>query len=457
MTNEQQIVRPPKFGHKPVKNPVMDNPSFDWRPDSGCYADQRTHQKFEFDVDFVLEKSFNLIQKLEKRGRRWGSYPRVKGDVSILPADKDSAGRAIVELLSNEDESSTDISFSTSRYSSELKIITPESLPWSEKNGGPCVQIRVTLYVPAEALLHRLSIATTQLNIGIQDGIVLGVGESASFETVSGDFWTSHKDGGNDPYELATVKQHVTTVSGNIDGWFSLYDNLEITSVSGDIGVSISPKQRKDTHVADLKIESVSGNVEVQEVGFGEKVDDIPKRDYRVNIQTTSGDVKAGLLVGKHAAFESMSGNLEVDVWPILDKSWTSADTKQKLATQTTSGDVNLRVREPVIVTLNQDNKDGDADESHTQDEDALRGLTNLQATHGSMSGNQRLLYPAVWQGKAHASTMSGNVKIHGKGVTVTKKGGFVEKQYNAVKGDGDSWTDIQTISGDVNMQIGSD
>lgn len=434
----------------------MDNPSFDWRPDSGCFSDLRTQQKFEFDVDFVLEKSFHVLQKVEKRGRRWGSHPHIKGDVTILPAQKGSAGRAIVELLSNEDESTTDISYSTSRYSSELKIITPESLDWSEKRGGPCIQIRVTLYVPIEGLAHRLSIETAQLDIGIQDGIVLGVGESVSFQTVSGDIWTSGKDGGNDPYELATAKQHVGTVSGDIDGWFALYDKLEVVSVSGDIGISISPRERKADHIADLKVESISGTVEVQEVGFGEKVDDIPKRDYRVNVQTTSGDVRAGLLVGKHAAFESLSGNLEVDVWPVLDKSWTSVDLKQKLTTQTTSGDVNLRIREPIIFSSKQDTEDGDEDMVIVQD-DALRGLTNLEASHGSISGNQKLVYPAVWQGKAHASTMSGNVKIHGKGVTVSKKGGWVEKQYDATKGEGDSRSQIETISGDVNLQIGSD
>lgn len=439
----------------------MDNPDFEWAPSNGCLKTKRSTRFFEYDLGFDLDKSIYISQEIERdHGRRLGPNPHVSGDIIVRPAAKGEAGRATVTMLSNENTFGSDITFYNNGGDQELKIITPRWVSWSESNEGPCIQVQITLFVPNEAVLRRLHLSSVQLDISLADGLVLGLGESATIETVSGSVTTSSREQKENPFQIASRKIQITTVSGDVRGWFPLYDLLQVETASGDVRLDVSPKEASKDHVqpAKLNVETISSDIYVNEEGFDEADEGkMPLRDYVVRLHTTSGDIRPQVFIGSSTSLGTISGAIQAKLVPVFDKKWNTDSSKPKLTTDSKSGDVKLEISEPIIKGLPKASKAAVIADASDDEDKTLKGLTNFRTSHNTISGNMQFRFPGSWEGVLTAEGMSSSLRVRGKGVSVTRKGGFINKELRATKGNGNSSTKINSLSGDVDVLIGSD
>lgn len=442
----------------------MDNPDFEWRPTTGCLNTKPNARVFGWDLDFDLDKTIHIGQEIERNhGRQIGPNPRVSGEIVVRPAGKDGSARVEVAMFSNENVFSSDVSFYNNGGDQELKVITPRWVTWSDSNDGPCIQIHITVYVPNESVLRQLRLSSVQLDVAFADGLVLGLGDSATVETVSGDITTSSKEKNTNPHEIASRKIQISTVSGDVRGWFPLYDLLQVETASGDVRLDVSPKEASKDHVesAKLTIETVSGDIYVKEEGIDEAAQsNVPLRDYVVRLHSASGEIRSSIFIGSSTSLETISGDMSARVVPVLDKKWTTESSRPRLDTDSKSGDVRLEIAEPILSSLPKAkaNKEEVVDDAITDasDDKTLKGLTNFRTVHNTISGTVQLRFPASWEGVLTAEGMSSNLRVRGKGVSVTRKGGFVGKELRATKGTGNSVTKIGSLSGDVDVLIGS-
>lgn len=476
-----------------------------WDGSLVCLDKQIKFPKTTEAISFGTERRLSVVQKLEKDNHYDGTSPHISGEIILQAIDDSSEGNIEVEIISNDENLRANVHFDKRKQ--RLEIITPRRIEWRRFDPRPCIQIRATVSIPRSSYLYSLNVEAIQLDVQVRDGVVVGVSEGTALSTVSGKIDTGSVSGDKAPYALASRKITVQTVSGNIKGWFPLYDLLKIDTVSGKITTDVGPKPAfyKHPEAAALHISSVSGDIAVTEpldkaLSLEDPETALPSRDYVIHVTTTSGKVFAQAAMTSHAKFESQSGDFDIRLLPVLD---TSSHSQPELFTDTKSGRTTLNVLEPLWV------KDGASvghfapklptgtDEllppsnegikrpppSHEpflvihpdikhllpqpdlelktrsllkgSDDDKAPAL-ELRSHHASISGNFKLVYPASWEGRLTASTLSGSQKIRGEGLQIDSSGGMFKKT-QAHKGKGGSLLTVDSMSGNEDVLIGKD
>lgn len=434
--------RPPVNDTHPAKPPAMDDGKLTWKPWSGCLNKPQSTYYRSLYPSFELGKALTIVQSIKDVSG--GSYsPDVSGNVIIRPTGDENA-RIDVEVITNHEDLGFDIDY-TSGNDQQLRIETPARVAWSNLL-SPCVQMRITLYVPAKAKGHKLDIDTKQLDIDVADGLSLEMESSTTLLTVSGHVILPDKDpkSSKGPYTLSSREVIIHTVSGHVKGWLPLYDLLQVKTVSGSVGVDVGPQAADQRFKAELDIETKSGTIRVAEKVKGKSPSyrsELPDRDYDVLIHSISGTIHADVVFGSSARIFSSSANMNLHLLPLTAA--TLEEWSPSLSTESISGTLRLNVAEP-IKSKSAGRSDGSS-------------MTKFTSRHKATSASMEMVYPGSWEGTLEGKSMSGSWNVHGRGVEVYKKETFVGKTIEASKGDGSSTIKIEEVSGKVDCLIGKD
>ncbi|KAH6656842.1 hypothetical protein BKA67DRAFT_553360 [Truncatella angustata] len=413
-------------------------------------------------VDFSQGQNLTFVQDMSSN--EGNVNVKVGGQVNIRKLDDGGYPRVVLELVTNDDMLRLDSLVDQDNQA--MKISIPKKFHSDNTEEPPCVEMRATIWVPENGNLEQLRVQVIHLDILTLDDLSIHVSDFSKLSTIVGDVVS----GATKPrtYELPGLssddtpdfvfipaKQSYTldsriieigSTTGDIVGNWPLYDLLGLHVTSGNIKSSITPKPVLESNPksAVLSVSSVSGSIHANEPIHEQN--NIPIRDYLVDIKSTSGGIRAALAFGEGIELKSTASDIAVDLLPVFDADKLSPTSPAQLETVTTSGNTAVRILEPIWFGQR-----------------AAAGTPNLdclQAVHKSTSANVGLKYPQSWTGNLEAETTSGKLKIHGKDVRVTKSiGGWGRNLLEGYKGKngGGSTISVKTMLGSLDALIGDE
>ncbi|KAM7187894.1 hypothetical protein V8F20_010763 [Naviculisporaceae sp. PSN 640] len=490
---------PPMDDNKPPTYPPSDDNGFQWRSGYNCQNTKIARPTEQFDVSFSPDRLLTLVQDISSPDR--APYPRhvqVQGEVIFRRSGvNDKPSSAIVLDISVSDER-INVETQWNGASQTLVVTVPQNIPWDSNNNqspNPCVNILATVWVPANATLSNLSVTTAQLGISLLDNLSLTISTNTRLTSTVGPIISASTGlpardeqifdlGAPDSYQFHSRIIEAKTTSASIKGSWPLLDYLGLISTSGNIKAIIEPKPVDEDKPAPatLYIKSFSGDVEFREpihaaqdafvvaqawkeagreaelAGDLHPEAVLPPRDYRVDVHTTSGNIRGSVAFSNAAVFKSTSGNMHVDLLPVLDSSYVNAPGgRSSLSTGSTSGNTVIYVLEPMWV-------DSVGMRYVPFPGAAQAALRCLASQHSLTSGDMKLHYPAAWEGELSLATNSGTLTAVGDGLEVIKSGkggpGGLNKYIVAKKGPegGPSGSRFvaKTTSGDILLTVGN-
>lgn len=356
---------------KGVQPPSMDYPAYDgdipWFPTNAwCSGTPKHHIQLSEQVTFSARKSFSFLQDVphhDDNDNQPQYHPvQVRGDVVLRRSGRDTPESSIIlEYITNDDTLKLEVDWDDDLQ--QYRVTVPRKLPWDGSVSWPCVAIRVNIWVPDDGVINELSVSTVQLNIALLDNLSIQVKKALMVAAVSGTVSAATdgtaqgddliNDAAPDSFRLESPWIEARSISGTISGNWPLFDYLGISTISGDIKVHIDPKEGNEqrSNPAVLNIKTNSGTVEFRQPiskATASSVDAvsiassqpitkqlIPPRDYRPNIQSTSGTIRGSLAFSSVARIHTISGTTEVELLPVL--SIEDADSHARPATPPTS------------------------------------------------------------------------------------------------------------------------
>ncbi|PCD28980.1 hypothetical protein AU210_011525 [Fusarium oxysporum f. sp. radicis-cucumerinum] len=477
----------PVEDNDPVAPPADDGDDFDWNPSRTCLEKPQHSAHFIEEIDIQSDRNLSIIQRMVKSNDLKGWSTHVSGEVILRPVEDSSPASIELQVISNHDNLRVKADFNKTTQVFEIKV--PRRVDWSSSDKAPCIQIRITVSAHRETILDHLNIETQQLDVNLKEGVVLGVQNGVNIRSASGDITSpgikTIKGKEVVPYTLSSREIRIHTASGDVKGWYPLYDLLDIETASGDIITNIGPKPVNPQNVrpAEFRVRSASGTVKIDEpLTSAQKAArpdrEFPPRDYTVDIITASGDITADVAASSLASFKSQSGDMKLQIWPVLDSSLLTINEKAKptVITDTKSGDTHVTILEPLwtsLATIGEtippvkpyDPTDGSdpyivlPEGSELAEISMARPvLSVLHSKHKSVSGKIELYYPNSWEGMFFANSISGSQEFKGKDVTVDHgRGSIPPHLISGRKGKGISQLDISTVSGDQFALLGEE
>ncbi|GAB1313381.1 hypothetical protein MFIFM68171_03591 [Madurella fahalii] len=501
VSDEKGSTHKPPPSQPDMNYPDMDG-GFSWDSKYTCKNDRIARPTKSFDVSFDPERPLTLVQKtIDDDGRHGWSEVHVQGVIVFRRTGSDTPDSSVVvETIVNDDNLAVNTFWNAEN---QLLVVTvPHRIDWSHGSQRPCVNVKITVWIPEGGALDRLEVNTVHLDIKLLDNLSLSVSKHTKLNSIAGSVVSASTGalnrhdgifGAGAPEEFGFQTQsfrfrsrfiEVKTTASPIKGLWPLYDYLGLESTAGNINVLVQPKEvDKDApKPAILYIKSMSGNVDFRqpileaeqmfkhlqmlEADGGvdiAKVEaradmPIPARDYRVDVYTTSGDIVGAAAFSSSAGFRSMSGAMTVDLLPVLDWSLAKDGGREAgLRTISTSGRTEVSVLEPMWVDASSGTY---LDVGRPDGWNERPPLRCLYAEHSSTSSNIKLRYPGSWEGDIALSSLTGELKVAGDGVKLIKAGsdwpGF-NKTLLARKGKKGEGGKIggKSTSGDVDVVVG--
>ncbi|KAK0613898.1 hypothetical protein B0T14DRAFT_438643 [Immersiella caudata] len=369
--------------------PIIGYPGMD--PDDGiewinrgCKDAQTPLDTKQFDVAFGADRKLVIAQGVRKAHEDYTPIS-THGYIVIRRITSDSPGpSAVVEAFVNDDRIDIDIDWDADEQTLAVKV--PHGVPRNEDATRPCLNLKITVWVPEDGTLDALFVQAVHLNIALMDSLSIYLSDRAKFHSVVGSIMaaatgSSSRDesvmsvGAPDSFRLRSRIIEVTSTSGHIVGSWPLYDYLMIQTVSGNIKVGVEPKEaaKNEPKPAILYINSASGHVDLHEpihmaseafnitqalaaAGKGSDIDlraetVLPPRDYRIEIHTASGYITGAAAFSSSCGIRTTSGNIKLDLLPVLDSSLSGDSGKPAvLKTVSTSGTSSIVVLDPLWV-----------------------------------------------------------------------------------------------------------
>ncbi|KAL1879101.1 hypothetical protein VTK73DRAFT_7325 [Phialemonium thermophilum] len=463
------------------KEPTIGDPDIDlpWPSDPVCGTGKVIRTTASFDLSFGKGHDLSVVQDIERDGPSNGRSVRVSGEVIIRRSKEGTPNPSVVvDVLRNNPNVHPRIWLASEEQI--LTVTVPRGVPWAESSTWPCLRIHITIYIPEDGSLENLAVSTVHLGIHLLSDLSLRIAKQSQLSSVSGSIFAAtdapKKDENPPSFIFENRWIDVRSVSGEIHGHWPLYDYLGLQTTSGDIGVKVWPKEvnHDDPKPAILFIRSVSGDVNIRSPvdqssnwvsGFESPAsfvgEQIPPRDYRVDVQTTSGDIKGAVAFSSDSRFHSKSGQVYVGLLPVLDPSLAdkSTDNYASVESHSLSGDSRITVYSPLWVDTLRNKYFSSAGRHSPQQEAVIRrALRSLKGRHSSTSGDINLVYPEVWEGDISLSSLSGRLGVSGKDVRRIREGGKwpgVGKEILARKGpEGGSYVELRSTSGDIYAKV---
>ncbi|OTA88084.1 hypothetical protein M434DRAFT_399155 [Hypoxylon sp. CO27-5] len=458
----QPVIVPPDSAKEPVPEPGTGEPVVA-APFQPTYCENAQYRFDDQVLDLSFDRNRNVIFIEDQKAHSGSSQVRVAGQVNVRRLDSGGSPRMVLEIATNDKGLLLDVFADAEEQA--MKVSVPRKYDPVDPQVWPCVEMRMTIWVPEDAELGMLQLGVVHLDILLLDDLTLHVAEYSKISSIVGniasgadrpivynstgmmpmvpDFtFVPAKDG----YVFDSRIIEVTTTSGQIDGNWPLYDMLGLHTTSGDIKVSITPKEEleEDPKSAVLSLSSISGAVHATEPVHTPEL--IPLRDYLVDIKSTSGGIHGAFAFGAGIELKSTASDIALDLLPVMNAYNVSASYPAQLETATTSGTTAVRILEPIWY--------GAAGLMGS------RPLNCLQAVHKSTSGDIGLRYPKAWEGDLYAETTAGALRVKGKDVRIVRSvKGWPGQKLEARKGPGGPGSTVQVhaLMGNLDAVIGNE
>ncbi|TVY49253.1 hypothetical protein LOCC1_G000798 [Lachnellula occidentalis] len=519
-------------GRNSNRRPGEDMPPSKDRPvDSGySYCASATHGRGQVVYEFPVGTDLTVLQTTHDNDEPWGSDSvKTTGEIRLrkIPKDSEHGNRAFFTVDIHVSDPELEISRTWDEDSRKLQISTPRYAK-TKSGGHHCVSVEITAWFPEDAQLSNLLIEAITLTLRAFEDLKVKVDGRSKFTTLSGDVYFPTINGSEaimdqdvkEPEGQAIVDRAnlesqgilsdkgwfkkgpthpfssrrivVETVSGSINGFYPLLDDLVISTQSGDVSVGVLPQEalKEAPAPADLEVQTASGSIKVD---FPIKGTENPKftppaRNYVTNVHSSSGSIDGTFYLGSLGSFKSTSGSIQITVLPVTQASTTPnlVDAPpSRFETHTISGSHDIQVLDPVFITpLSsadvQSNQQTQPDPYSPLGDDepyivlppivdrslvtlnpseTKKKLRNVQSKHTSNSASVQVSYPSVWQGSIHAKTVSGDIEVSGNGIrTVRERKGWAYKEVLARKGvedkDEGSYAEMSDIAGSLRFKV---
>ncbi|SPO05296.1 uncharacterized protein DNG_07983 [Cephalotrichum gorgonifer] len=373
-----------------------------------------------FPLRTSTDERISVIQKIlhdHDHDHDHGRFPQVWGTIEVRAAEHDDdPAEVTLRVSANDPEIPVEVTFDEERLA--LTVATPRRFRW-DGWGNPCVHVEAVVYIPGLAELDELLIDSISLNIALKDGLQLAA-RRISAATVSGKI---DVEGGDLP-----VRESVSlrSVSGHITATVPVVERIDARSKSGAVEVRLVAPRAVGAPTSDLAVETASGRIDVKRVG------DLPLVAYSHSVNSVSGSITVELPFTTESRITSTSGRISAVLKPFLGEE----PREGSLTTKTVSGSVDVTVSDPV------------------GSEGRVEKLGGLRSSHETVSGSQKLRYPAAWEGAFEGRSLSGSLRVEGKDVRIEKSG---RREIKGWKGDGESKLVGKTLSGSFRLVIGDE
>ncbi|MCJ1302251.1 hypothetical protein MMC08_005054 [Hypocenomyce scalaris] len=228
-------------------------------------------------------------------------------------------------------------------------------------------------------------------------------------------------------YQSSSRSTIIERVSDSTKETFQLLDLLSLKSTSGSIDASVYPgpvEENVATQPAEFLAKTISGSISTK---FLFTPGQIPLRDYRTDVSSTSGSISGAYVLGSLSSFRTTSGSIKISLLPVGGRPFG-------LVTHSTSG------RSDIVVLPGDD----------------IAGMKKMNLQCSSMSGTLKLRCPGDFEGRIKVETVTGKINVSGAGVKIEKDMHSPgSKVFEAIKGNGDGIISVTTTSGRVDIAIG--
>lgn len=240
---------------------------------------------------------------------------------------------------------------------------------------------------------------------------------------------------------MITHNVSVSSVTGEIFGYFVADGNLHLRNEAGTIGVFLIPRLHSDVPMMleSINATTVSGYLDVEMYVTGEppKPADLwPMMPWThtAHFYSDTGDVRAAIPMGRFTNYTSDTGDVAAILIP-----FGAADehARSDFRTQSTRGDTYVHVYNTLQESL---------------DDSKIDPLLSLRSRHKVVNGDMRIRYPYSWYGELEGVVSNGKLKFDGSRLSNVEKGaGWVK----AKRGDGASFMESWVEDGDLDLEVG--
>ncbi|KAL8897160.1 MAG: hypothetical protein Q9207_007353, partial [Kuettlingeria erythrocarpa] len=291
------------------------------------------------------------------------------------------------------------------------------------------ISMKVTIYISNKLCLNYFLLKTQSLTVNIPDGIPVKRYTEVEISAPSTPLYIS-STAPVPSLNIHALSTTLNTISGAVKGDFRLSDSLVIHTTSGsiDINLDLVPSKSSSATPAKLDIKSNSGSIAIHTRTISSPTQ-IPARDYRSNISSSSGSIAASLVHGTSTKLCSHSGRIQASLYP-----HGNATDRSDLYTETQSGSQEIKV--------------------HSSLSSATAPLRKFFADYNGISGSLNISYPAQWEGTVAGSTVSGSIGAVWPGLEIIKDvKGAGNHTFKAIKGTGVGLLKFKAVSGSVRLR----
>ena len=357
------------------------------------------------DFFFDNPKSFGFLQLLSSKthpGNEPYSTIRNIGELHVVPALASTKANIEVNVQFAASGSALLQDVIIERLDDSVGIYLPAIIPKYNVPSGsqPCFWMNATLSIKPSVDLSLLRIVSQSLPIFIHPELELGANR-LSIASISSPIRAIPSSKSPNTSTITGPRDiELSSDSGSITGAYPLYDSLKIIARSGSVTVSLTPKPSDSAHLkpALLNIDSVSGSIHITtpSLKFPSSDKEIPPRDYRTAITSTSGSVTASLLHGSETTIKSLSGHVGLDLTPHGDPT-----TFSNLDVRTESGSVDTTIHGSL---------------SHPG-----ASLRKLSSRFEYETGSLQVRHPKEWEGKVRGRVLVGSIVADWPGLVVDR------------------------------------
>ncbi|KAL8873824.1 MAG: hypothetical protein Q9174_000753 [Haloplaca sp. 1 TL-2023] len=392
--------------------------------------------EFEDPSSFSFKQLVRHVDSLSNGG----DVPiKIQGEIHVKALKITPAWKRKKSIWVESDLRSHDASIISTESSENLFTITIPSRasangPSSQDTAGEaCVYIESTIWVSSGLLLSSFNIQTDSLSVIFHENVPLlpHIPITVTAPQTSVNLQSSHQTFSSLRIDARTSS--IGSLSGSVNGDFTLRDALSIHTLSGSININLALGPSTDGNgnngPASLDLRTASGSIQVMTTTVATP-SKIPNRKYDTSIRTNSGSIRATLVHNYNAILHSDSSSVHASLYP-----HGNASQRSDLSTSAMSGSTEVTVYPSLSVS-------------------ADTPLRDFYASYTCLSGSLRVAYPSQWEGTVEGSTVSGHIGVQWPGLkTVDEGGGWGSKSFKGVKGTANGVLRFKAVSGSVELR----